>query len=351
MYSPRLWNKKRMEQQKMIEQEINIIKAKIDKRKESGYIRSPLNYTGNKYRILDQLIPHMPKNINVLVDLFAGGATVGLNVNAKEIVFVDSNERVINLLKHLASFLRFEDLLSNILKIISKYKLSLSSVYGYSFYKKQITDPNPNNGLKQFNEEGFYKLREDYNKLINKNTSEANELLYVLMVYGFNNDMRFSRTGEFNLPVGKTDFNLNNAIKLKRYIDRIKDIDCKFVCSDFLSKDVNKIISRADFVYMDPPYLITTAIYNESNQWNNEDEHRLLDFIDNLIRDNKNFMLSNVIEKKDKRNEPLYYWTHKNEEHIEIINIDYNYRSSSYNKINRDAKEQEIIIIPKRVKE
>ncbi len=72
-----------MEQQKMIEQEINIIKAKIDKRKESGYIRSPLNYTGNKYRILDQLIPHMPKNINVLVDLFAGGATVGLNVNGR----------------------------------------------------------------------------------------------------------------------------------------------------------------------------------------------------------------------------------------------------------------------------
>jgi hypothetical protein len=62
-------------------------------------------------------------------------------------------------------------------------------------------------------------------------------------------------------------------------------------------------------------------------------------------------MLSNVIEKKDKRNEPLYHWTHKNKEHIEIINIDSNYRSSSYNKINRDAKEQEIIIIPKRMKE
>ena len=98
------------------------------------------------------------------------------------------------------------------------------------------------------------------------------------------------------------------------------------------------------------PYLITTAVYNESNQWNNEDEHRLLDFIDNLIRDNKNF-IPNVIEKERQRNEPkTYCWTHKNEEHIEIINIDYNYRSSSYNKINRDAKEQEIIIIPKRVK-
>lgn len=332
----------------MIEQEISIINKKIKKRIETEYVKSPLNYTGNKYRILDQIIPYMPKKIDLMVDLFAGGATVGLNVDAKEVVFVDSNEKVINLLKHLASFVEFKELLKRLLQIIHKYNLSISSVYGYSFYKNQIVDSNPNNGLKKYNEKGFYQLRKDYNLLQDKSSENANEMLYILMVYAFNNDMRFSKVGDFNLPAGKTDFNLNNALKLKRYIERVKQIKCSFICGDFLSKDVRKIIDKSDFVYMDPPYLITTAVYNESNQWNNEDEHRLLDFIDEMIITKNNFMLSNVIEKKYKRNEPLFYWTHQNKDSVDVVNIDYNYRSSSYNKINRDGKEQEVIIIPKR---
>lgn len=330
-----------------MDSDIKIIISKVEKRQKNNYVRSPLNYTGNKYRILDQLIPHMPKNINTMVDLFSGGATVGLNVDAKEVFFIDSNEKVINLLKHLASR-RYEDLLKNLLNIIRQYSLSISCINGYSYYKKQIKNDNPNNGLKQYNEKGFYRLREDYNNLKNKNSSEANDMLYVLMVYAFNNDMRFSKEGNFNLPIGKTDFNLNNAFKLKTFIDRVQNKTCHFICGDFESENVKEIVSKADFIYMDPPYLITRAVYNESNQWTNEEEHRLLDFIDKLLQKNKSFMLSNVIEKKNQRNEPLYYWTHKNEKIIKLINIKYNYRSSSYNKINRDSREQEIIIVPKR---
>lgn len=48
-------------------------------------IKSPLNYTGNKYRILEQLNPLFPKQIDVMVDMFCGGATVGLNVPCKKV--------------------------------------------------------------------------------------------------------------------------------------------------------------------------------------------------------------------------------------------------------------------------
>ena len=61
-------------------------------------IKSPLNYTGNKYRIMDQIRKYFPENIECMIDLFCGGATVGLNTNAKKVIFVDSNERIINLL-------------------------------------------------------------------------------------------------------------------------------------------------------------------------------------------------------------------------------------------------------------
>ena len=47
-----------------------------------NFIKSPLNYTGNKYRILNQIIKYFPKNQYSLLDLFCGGATVGINANA-----------------------------------------------------------------------------------------------------------------------------------------------------------------------------------------------------------------------------------------------------------------------------
>ena len=40
-------------------------------------IKSPLNYIGGKYKILPQILPLFPKNIDTFIDLFAGGCNVG----------------------------------------------------------------------------------------------------------------------------------------------------------------------------------------------------------------------------------------------------------------------------------
>ena len=65
----------------------------------------------------------------------------------------------------------------------------------------------------------------------------------------------------------------------------------------------------------------------------------------NFLLDNKkSFVLSNVLEKQGRRNEPLFYWTTTRKNDINIVDIDYHYRSASYNKKNRNAKEREVII-------
>lgn len=309
-----------------------------------SFVRSPLNYTGNKYRILEQIVPLFPKKINCMVDLFCGGATVGLNTNAKKVIFVDSNERIINLLMYLSKQ-DFKSLLKRIELIINKYSLSYSYKYGYSVYRNQCNDQKDNNGLKDYNTVGFYKLRDDYNLLKNKNSDKANTMLYVLMVYAFNNDIRFNSEGQFNLPVGKTDLNKMNVLKIKNYIERVNNIKAEFVCMDFDDKKLLRVMKNADFVYMDPPYLVGDAVYNTS--WNNEKEYKLLDFIDILRKKGTNFALSNVICKVGQTNEPLSYWCYKNQEDIIVNKIKYNYRSASYNKIIRDAKEQEVLITNK----
>lgn len=43
-------------------------------------IKSPLNYIGGKYKLLPQILPLFPEQINTFVDLFAGGLDVSINV-------------------------------------------------------------------------------------------------------------------------------------------------------------------------------------------------------------------------------------------------------------------------------
>ena len=43
-------------------------------------IKSPLNYTGRKYKLLPQILPYFPSNINTFVDMFCGGIDTGILV-------------------------------------------------------------------------------------------------------------------------------------------------------------------------------------------------------------------------------------------------------------------------------
>ena len=49
-------------------------------KKEKKLIKSALNYTGGKYKLLPQLLPLFPESYNNFIDLFSGGATVAVNL-------------------------------------------------------------------------------------------------------------------------------------------------------------------------------------------------------------------------------------------------------------------------------
>ena len=57
--------------------------------KKEELIKSPLNYTGGKFKLLPQILPLFPDKINTFVDLFAGGCNVGINVRANKIICND----------------------------------------------------------------------------------------------------------------------------------------------------------------------------------------------------------------------------------------------------------------------
>lgn len=51
------------------------------------FINSALNYTGSKYRLLGQIMPLLPKDSDIFIDLFCGGGSVGINASAKKNYF------------------------------------------------------------------------------------------------------------------------------------------------------------------------------------------------------------------------------------------------------------------------
>lgn len=300
-------------------------------------IQSPLNYTGGKFKLLPQILPLFPKDINKFFDFFCGGCNVGINVDCQEVVCIDREENLIYLYQTFQN-LEKTAIIDWIYEIISKYGLSLVSKNGYRFY-----DCDSSAGLGAYNRESFNRLREDFNK------SEIFDyhyyvMLYVIIVYAFNNQIRFNSSGKFNLPVGKRDFNANMHSKLLEFIDRVQSRNYRFICSDFRNFDIKKI-SEKDFVYADPPYLITCATYNENGGWSDKDEIDLINFLDNLHANGIKFALSNVLRSKGKENLILLEWLKKHSNEYKTVHLKCSYSNSNYHKTDKISDNDEVLII------
>ena len=172
--------------------------------------KSPIVYAGSKRRLLKQILPLLPENVNTFIDLFCGSCTVGINAVAKRLVFCDKNEPLI----------------------------------------------------------GIYK----------------------------------------------------------EFLKELKTISCEFECITF-DKCFKERIRTEDFVYADPPYLITNANYNDKTRgyggWDENDERLLLEL---LLKHHKNcgkFALSNVFYHKGRENKILKEWCEENNFYVDYLNMDY----------------------------
>ncbi|MCL1805778.1 MAG: DNA adenine methylase [Clostridiales bacterium] len=219
--------------------------------------------------------------------------------------------------------------------VIEKYGLSRSTENRYAFYGCESSS-----GLGNYNREPFLRLREDFNK---KNEDyDYYIMLYVLIVFAFNNQIRFNSKGKFNLPVGKRDFNDKMKSKLCVFIDRLCEGNNTFSCVDFREIDTTTLTENS-LVYCDPPYLITCATYNEQDGWNELCERDLLDALDKLNERNIKFALSNVLSSKGKTNAILAEWL--SQRNYRTIHLNYNYSNSNYQTKDKTKTADEVLIV------
>lgn len=275
------------------------------------YVKSPLNYTGGKYKLLPQLLELFPKQVNTFVDLFAGGGNVSVNVKAEKVVFNDLMWQVPEMLQEFKK-IGVEESLRKIDGYISSYDLSKE------------------------NKEGYLALRELYNK------GKSDPLmLYTLICYSFNNQIRFNNKGAYNMPFGKERSSFNPTLREKFiiFVQRLQSMKIQFSSKDFRELDLDTL-GENDFVYCDPPYLITVASYNENGGWGEQAERDLLAKLDTLDKAGVKFGLSNVFESKGKENIILKEWAKGYTVHY----LDHTYSNCSYHKKDKQSKDIEVFI-------
>lgn len=290
-------------------------------------IRSPFFYVGDKYKLMGQLVELMPRDIDTYIDAFAGGGSAFLNVNAKKYLVNDIDQNLIALHKKLSSYVASpERLFDELFSLIESYELSCS--YKGLSAPLELKQEHPKTYFAKFNKEGYLKLRSDYN-------AEKSELLklYLLLIYGFNHMLRFNGSGDFNLPVGNVDFNKNVVAALNNYLQFMSRSKVRFSSVDYVSFLRKQKLGANDFVYIDPPYLISYSEYNKL--WNPEREVELYALLDELDLQGVRFGLSNMLQHKGETNEILEKWAVRYKAH----QVSSNYISFNDNTIKNASRE------------
>jgi len=276
--------------------------------------KSPMNYTGGKYKLIKQLFPLFPDKVDgTFVDLFCGGLDIATNVYpCKRIIANDIDTLVVGIYRKMAS-MTIEDVLAHIDGRIEEYGLSISNAEGYNAFRR------------------FY------------NEGERNPLdLFVLICYSFNHQIRFNSKGEFNMPFGKDRSYFNDSLRknLIAFHKKIVERGIIFTTRSFNELKLDKM-SNKDFIYCDPPYLITCATYNENGGWGEKEERELYAFLDEANARGIKFALSNVMSNKGQDNEILKEWAKK----YRVIHLNQTYSNCSYHAKDRDKTTTDEVLV------
>lgn len=238
-----------------------------------NYINGYLNYTGNKFKLLEQIIPQMDYSKECFIDLFAGSFVVGANVVSlyKEVLANDIIKELVEIHKQL---LESDDIIE----------------------KTKSICPSKDDSI------GYNNLRNSFN------LDKTPEKLWALMLSCNSNMIRFNKSLLFNQTWGKRQWNSSTDKKVedfKNHIRKYKD-KIKFTSNHFSKVEANK----PSMVYIDPPYgyiidnntignkQISEAGYNCF--WLKEDDISLYNYCLKLNKEGNSFMLSGVLEHNNK---------------------------------------------------
>lgn len=273
-----------------------------------------INYTGNKSKLiepLNELFKH--SKADRLVDCCAGGLSVTLHSNFKNVLANDISPVLPKMYQLMLDhgFIRTTQLIKNLISLngLGKEKIYTMAYMDFRTRTNQM----------------FHQVGLDDCVLFR---------YLVLQYHAFSNIIRFNADGEFNAPFGQRSYNKSSERKLHDFFDIMKVKDVEFSNKSF--EQLN--ISDTDLVYIDPPYLITEAVYNAG--WNQDSDTKMMNWIDELDARGVEFVMSNVTHHRGKVNEKLIEWMSKYQVHSQ----DHQYVFNAYQAKDMSEATVEVMI-------
>lgn len=276
-------------------------------------INSPFNFAGNKLELLPQLHKYFPKDIEMFIDVFAGSGSVFVNTPADRYLVNDKIQPLIYFMRLLhRQANNLQDI--NTVEILEKIRDSYNLLKTNTNFKKQ-----------------YYFFRDKANIILKDEiTSNATKgiLFYLLLCCCHNNLIRFNKSMEFNQTFGNRTFNDSMKNKLIGFMDALNGKHIVFTHFEFDLLFSTLQTTSKDFLYCDPPYLISEAGYNIL--WNREKEKVLYDSLDYFHSINVRWGLSNISIHKNAKNDILNNWMTK----YRVIPIEKNYLKVAKKKVD-----------------
>ena len=184
----------------------------------------PIQYQGSKRNLASAILHYLPKDINCLIEPFAGSAAISIAAAERDLA---KNYWINDLNKPL----------SELLKIIIEFPNEIAS-----FYEK-IWNAQHHNSL-----EHYYKIREDFNQ-----TKDPRLFLY-LLARCVKGSVRYNSEGLFNQSPDKRRHGTRPETMRANILgaSALLKGKARFSSNDY--KDVLAQAQKTDLIYMDPPY-------------------------------------------------------------------------------------------------
>lgn len=249
----------------------------------TGVVPSPINYQDNQYQYLDQILAIIPGDLDEFVDVFSGGMSVALNVDATNIYINDIKKPIVDMLEYLAAT-SVDDLMVAIENGISKYNLS------------------------RINTEGFLRLRADYNK----NPSPL--ALYLLICHSYNNKFRFNSKGTYNAYFGRNRSFFSKRLKreLISYSQAATTKSLVFSSNDYKTLLNSALPTSTALYYCHPPSMLLHKDFVDLEAsfplWSEESQKALYRSLDKLNKQGVRFLLIGVVSHNGAIDDLLVKW-------------------------------------------
>jgi DNA adenine methylase len=218
-----------------------------------------LKWAGGKSQLIQQYIPHFPKEYQTYYEPFLGGGAIFFHLLPRRAVLTDINPSLVNVYECV------RDRVEALIEMLQEHERSHCL-------------------------EHYYQTRSNH---VGSNLERAARLIYLNKTC-FNGLYRENAKGEFNVPMGKYKNPAVCQIELLRSVS--KTLQTVTIGIQPFDEVVNQATPH-DFVYFDPPYhpISTTSNFTSYSRYSftASDQERLRDVFVKLANRGAKVMLSN----------------------------------------------------------